>query len=98
MDSYRNCPQKYLFGAVWGIPGGPRAATTFGNVMHTTIKQFIEALRKGRRLAFDEVETIFRREWSSAGFEDDYQEECYQRDGLEQLRAFYDKFLSRRRT
>ena len=89
MDSYRNCPQKYLFGAVWGIPGGPRAATTFGNVMHTTIKQFIEALRKGRRLPFDEVETIFRREWSSAGFEDTYQEECYQRDGIEQLRAFY---------
>ena len=89
VDSYRNCPQKYLFGAVWGIPGGPRAATTFGNVMHTTIKQFIEALRKGRRLEFDEVETIFRREWSSAGFEDAYQEECYQRDGIEQLRAFY---------
>jgi RecB family exonuclease len=89
VDSYRNCPQKYLFGAVWGIPGGPRAATTFGNVMHTTIKQFIEALRKGRRLPFEEVETIFRREWSSAGFEDDYQEECYQRDGIEQLRAFY---------
>ena len=88
VDSYRNCPQKYLFGAVWGIPGGPRAATTFGNVMHTTIKQFIEALRKGQRLPFEEVETIFRREWSSAGFEDAYQEECYQRDGIEQLRAF----------
>jgi DNA helicase-2/ATP-dependent DNA helicase PcrA len=93
VDSYRNCPQKYLFGAVWGIPGGPRAATTFGNVMHTTIKQFIEALRKGRRLEFEEVETIFRREWSSAGFEDTYQEECYQGDGLEQLRAFYTSYM-----
>ena len=71
------------------FPAGPRAATTFGNVMHTTIKQFIEALRKGQRPPFEEVETIFRREWTSAGFEDNYQEECYQRDGIEQLRAFY---------
>jgi DNA helicase-2/ATP-dependent DNA helicase PcrA len=90
VDRYNSCPMKYLFGSVWGISGGPRAATTFGNVMHTSIKQFIEALRKGRKLAFDELETIFRREWSSAGFEDDYQEECYLSDGVEQLRAFYD--------
>jgi len=89
VDRYQSCPLKYLFGSVWGISGGPRAATTFGNVMHTAIKQFIEALRKGRKLAFEELETIFRREWSSAGFEDDYQEECYLQDGIEQLRAFY---------
>jgi CRISPR/Cas system-associated exonuclease Cas4 (RecB family) len=61
--------------------------------MHTTIKQLIEALRKGQQLAFDEVETIFRREWSSAGFEDAYQEECYLRDGIEQLRAFHASLL-----
>jgi DNA helicase II / ATP-dependent DNA helicase PcrA len=35
------------------------------------------------------VEQIFRREWISAGFEDSYQEECYLRDGIEQLRAFH---------
>jgi DNA helicase-2/ATP-dependent DNA helicase PcrA len=94
VESYRNCPQKYLFGGVWGIAAGPRAATTFGNVMHTTIKQFIEALRKGRELPFEDVEAIFRREWSSAGFEDSYQEECYQRDGIEQLRAFHASCLA----
>ncbi len=87
--SYQSCPQKYLFSNVWGIRGGPAAAPTFGNVMHTTIKQFIGALRKGQRLPFDEVETIFRREWTSAGFEDGYQEECYQLDGIAQLRAFH---------
>ncbi len=93
VDRYQSCPQRYLFSSVWGIQGGPRAATTFGNVMHTAVKQFIEALRKGRKLAFEELETIFRREWSSAGFEDDYQEECYQRDGIEQLRAFYESCM-----
>jgi ATP-dependent DNA helicase UvrD/PcrA len=89
IQTYLSCPQKYLFGTVWGLRGGPHAATTFGNVMHTTIKQFIAALRRGRRLPFEEVEAIFRREWSSAGFEDSYQEECYLQDGVEQLRAFH---------
>lgn len=93
VDRYQSCPQRYLFSSVWGIPGGPRAATTFGNVMHTAIKQFIEVLRKGQKPAFEDLETIFRREWSPAGFEDSYQEECYLRDGIEQLRAFYDSFV-----
>ncbi len=90
IETYQKCPQQYLFGKVWGLRGGPGAAMTFGNVMHTTIREFLGALRKGRPLPpFEEVETIFRREWSSAGFEDRYQEECYLKDGLEQLRAFH---------
>ncbi|MBI3668196.1 MAG: PD-(D/E)XK nuclease family protein, partial [Acidobacteria bacterium] len=89
IDTYQSCPQKYLFAQVWGIRGGPRAATSFGSVMHTTIRQFIAALGKKRRIPFEEVEAIFVREWSSAGFEDAYQEEEYKKDGLEQLRAFH---------
>jgi DNA helicase-2/ATP-dependent DNA helicase PcrA len=90
IETYQTCPQKYLFSYAWGLRGGPRATLTFGNVMHTTIKEFLGALRKGRPLPpFAEVEAIFRREWSSAGFEDRYQEECYQKDGIEQLRVFH---------
>jgi CRISPR/Cas system-associated exonuclease Cas4 (RecB family) len=90
IETYQTCPQKHLFNNVWGIRSGPKAAMTFGNVMHTTIREFLGALRKGRALPpFEEVETIFRREWSSAGFEDRYQEECYLKDGLDQLRVFH---------
>jgi DNA helicase II / ATP-dependent DNA helicase PcrA len=89
IETYQKCPQKYLFSHVWGIRSGPAAATTFGNVMHTTIRQFIAALRKGLRLSFEEVVEIFRREWTSAGFEDRHQEDLYLNDGIEQLRAFH---------
>ncbi len=89
IETYHTCPQKYLFQQVWGIRGGPRAATSFGSVMHTTIKHFIAELRKNRRVSFDEVRAIFEREWTSAGFEDTYQEQEYKKDGLEQLRAFH---------
>jgi DNA helicase-2/ATP-dependent DNA helicase PcrA len=89
IETYQKCPQKYLFSHVWGIRTGPTAATTFGNVMHTTIRQFIAAIRKGLRLSFEEVAAIFRREWTSAGFEDRHQEELYLSDGIEQLGNFY---------
>ena len=55
---------------------------TFGNVMHTTIKEFVSELRKRRKISFEEVTAIYDREWSSAGFSDDYHE-----DGIPQGRA-----------
>jgi DNA helicase-2/ATP-dependent DNA helicase PcrA len=89
ISGYRSCPQKYLFGRSWCLKEGPRAVLTFGSVIHTTIKRFVEQLRKGAKLPFEELARIFETEWNSAGFEDDYQEQGYQQDGLEQLRAFY---------
>jgi DNA helicase-2/ATP-dependent DNA helicase PcrA len=89
IGTFESCPQKYLFTQLWGIRTGPRAALSFGNVMHTTIGAFVGQLRKGRRLPFEEVAAIYDREWSKAGYEDDYQEQEYKKDGLEQLRVFH---------
>jgi DNA helicase-2/ATP-dependent DNA helicase PcrA len=89
LSGYRTCPQKYLFGYLWSLREGPKAAMTFGAVMHTTIKRFVDQLRKGVKLPFDEVQRIFETEWNSKGFEDEYQEEEYKKDGLEQLRVFH---------
>ena len=61
--------------------------------MHTTIKRIVDQLRKGVKLPFDEVARIFETEWTSAGFEDDYQEGEYKKDGIEQLRAFHTALL-----
>ena len=89
LNGYRTCPQRYLFGYLWSLREGPKAAVTFGAVMHTTIKRFVDQLRKGVKLPFDEVQRIFEMEWNSKGYEDEYQEEEYKKDGLEQLRAFH---------
>ncbi|HVS89855.1 MAG TPA: ATP-dependent DNA helicase [Candidatus Acidoferrum sp.] len=89
VENYRRCPQQYSFSYLWSLKEGPRAMLSFGSVMHTTIKRFIEHLRKGVKLPFEEVERIFETEWSSAGFEDEYQEGEYKKDGIEQLRAFH---------
>jgi DNA helicase-2/ATP-dependent DNA helicase PcrA len=89
VDKYRRCPQQYAFAYLWSVKDGPRATLTFGSIMHTTIKRFMEQLRKGVNLPFEELLRIFQGEWTSAGFEDDYQEGEYKKDGEEQLRVFH---------
>jgi DNA helicase II / ATP-dependent DNA helicase PcrA len=93
VDNYRKCPQRYAFSYLWSLKEGPRAALTFGSVMHTTIKRFVDQLRKGVKLPFAEVQRIYETEWTNAGFEDHYQEAEYKKDGLEQLRAFHATML-----
>jgi DNA helicase-2/ATP-dependent DNA helicase PcrA len=94
MTALESCPQKYLFRHAWGLRGGPAAAMSFGSVMHNTIKFFIAELKIGHTLPFEEVARRFELEWTSAGFEDDYQEQEYRRDGLAQLRAFRERTVS----
>jgi len=93
VGGYRTCPQRYLFGHLWALREGPRAMLTFGAVMHTTIRRFIDQLRKGVLIPWDDVARIYEAEWKSAGFEDDYQEQGYKKDGLEQLHVFHASIL-----
>ena len=93
METYLRCPQKYLLQHVWGVRSGPQAALTFGNVMHTTIREFVAALKRKRKIPFEDLAAIYQREWSTAGFQDAYQEEEYRRTGLEQLQEFHRRYL-----
>jgi ATP-dependent DNA helicase UvrD/PcrA len=93
VDSYRRCPQKYLFAYLWLLQEGPKATLTFGRVMHSTIRRVMAEFKKGNRLPFDEVQRLFETEWSASGFEDDYQEGEYKKDGLEQLRVLHEAVL-----
>jgi DNA helicase-2/ATP-dependent DNA helicase PcrA len=94
IENYRKCPQQYAFSYLWSLKEGPRATLSFGSVMHTTIKRFVGQLRKGLKLPFEEVRRIYEIEWSSAGYEDEYQEAEYKKDGLEQLKAFHASMLA----
>ncbi|HEV2195537.1 MAG TPA: ATP-dependent DNA helicase [Candidatus Acidoferrum sp.] len=94
VNGYRTCPQQYLFGYLWSLKEGPRASLSFGSIMHNTVKRFLGELRKGNKLPFEDVQRIFELEWRSVGFEDEYQEAEYKKDGIEQLRVFYDAVIA----
>src|ERR1700723_3571084 len=89
IDAYDRCPMRYMFQYVWGVRGGAHAMATFGNVMHRTIKEFVAEHGKRKKVPFEEVCTIYDREWSAAGFIDEYHEEEYRKAGREQLEAFH---------
>src|SRR5580693_637607 len=89
IDAYDRCPMRYMFRYVWSIRGGAHAMATFGNVMHTTIKEFVSEIGKRRKIPFAEVSAIYDREWSAAGFIDEYHEQEYRKAGREQLEAFH---------
>jgi DNA helicase-2/ATP-dependent DNA helicase PcrA len=89
VNGYRTCPQQYLFGYLWSLREGPRASLSFGSIMHNTVKRFLGELRRGNKLPFEEVQRILELEWKPVGFEDEYQEAEYKKDGIEQLRAFH---------
>jgi DNA helicase-2/ATP-dependent DNA helicase PcrA len=93
LDAYRKCPQQYLFSRLWSLEEGPRGTMTFGRVVHDTVRRALAELRNGNKLPFEEVQAIFEAEWKSAGYEDDYQEEEYKKDGIEQLKVFHSAML-----
>ncbi|MFY9691910.1 MAG: ATP-dependent DNA helicase [Candidatus Acidiferrales bacterium] len=95
IGTYETCPMKYLFRYSWGVRGGPNPQAQFGNMMHTTIKEFVAEVRKrGKSVPLEEIFAIFEREWTSAGFPDEYQESEYRKAGREQLEAFYRTYIT----
>jgi RecB family exonuclease len=89
VTNYRNCPQQFMFEKLWSIEGDAKATLTFGRVVHATIRRAMAEMKKGHKLPFEEVQRIYETEWSAIGFEDDYQEQEYKKDGLEQLKTFH---------
>jgi len=94
VEAYRKCPAQYLFEKLWSLDGAPKATLTFGRVMHQAIKRFLAELRKGNRIGFDEMKRLFDTEWSEKGYEDEYQQDEYYKDGLEQLKVFHAAMLA----
>jgi DNA helicase-2/ATP-dependent DNA helicase PcrA len=94
VECYCKCPMQYLFQNMWSIRGGPRATMTFGSVMHTTIKEFAGGMAKNGKFSFEDVMSVYDREWYSLGFPDDYQEEEYRKAGREQLRNFHTSYMA----
>ncbi len=92
IGAYDTCPQRFLFERGWGIKGGARASLTFGNVMHAAVRFIVQQIHDKRELTWPEVAQVYEAEWKSRGFEDDYQEEEYKKEGVAQLQAFFESY------
>jgi DNA helicase-2/ATP-dependent DNA helicase PcrA len=93
IETFDTCPQKFMFSHYLKIPTGPQPALTFGNIMHQCARRYFELRRQGA-VKFEQIRAHFEEIWKSAGFEDDYQELAYKKEGLEQLRVFVSRHES----
>ncbi len=88
IDAYATCPLKYKLMVDWRVPGPVSAALIYGNVMHTVLRDYNQALQAGRPRTEGEVLALFQQEMAAAKFEESLQQRLYAEQGAKQLLAF----------
>jgi RecB family exonuclease len=90
IDDYERCPLRFKLEREWNLPRETPASLQYGAAMHRILRTFYDAQRCGRKMGDDELLEQFRAGLASAGIADRYQYELYLRQGMEQLRQFFE--------
>ena len=88
VDTYERCPLQFKLERDWRMPRDIPAAMQYGAAMHRVLRTFYDSVRTGRPKSDDELIEQLRQDLSSAGIQDRYQHELYEKQGVEQLRDF----------
>ncbi len=91
LDTFNTCPLQYKYRYILKIPVPPRAALTFGDTMHRTIRAFYELVKAGEKPGKDILLGLLGTHWSSFGYGDKKHEENMKTHGRELLEGFYEK-------
>jgi DNA helicase-2/ATP-dependent DNA helicase PcrA len=94
IESYEECPLRFKLEKEWNLPREVSASLHYGAAMHGVLRTFYDAERYQREIADDELLEQFRSELASRGIADRYQYELYLRQGIEQLRQFFESARS----
>lgn len=89
VDTYERCPLRFKFERDWRIASTPAAAMQYGASMHRVLKTYYDALRAGRPRTEEQLLDDFRQDLASAGLQDPYQHELYEKQGIAQLKEFF---------
>jgi DNA helicase II / ATP-dependent DNA helicase PcrA len=88
VDTYERCPLQFKLERDWRMPRDIPAAMQYGAAMHRVLRTHYDSVRAGRPKSDDELIGLLREDLSSAGMQDRYQHELYEKQGTEQLRDF----------
>lgn len=89
VESYERCPLQFKIQRDWNLPEEPSAAMQYGGAMHKVLKDYYDAARAGPPPALQQVTEAFLAEFAKAVIEDPYQRTLYERQGAQQLEAFF---------
>jgi len=90
IEMYEKCPLRFKLETEWNLPRDVPAALHYGAAMHRVLHTFYDAQRYDREISDDDLLELFRADLAGAGIADRYQYELYLRQGMEQLRQFFD--------
>ncbi len=90
IETYEKCPLRFKLEREWNLPRDVPAALHYGAAMHRVLHTFYDAQRYRREIGDDELIEQFRADLAAAGIADRYQYELYLRQGMEQLRQFFE--------
>ncbi len=90
ISMYAECPQKYKFRYIDGIPEKPKSYFSFGNSVHQAL-EFLYGVPKPPPPPLEEVLKYYREHWVRAGYKDAAQEADFLEKGRLILEAFYRK-------
>jgi DNA helicase II / ATP-dependent DNA helicase PcrA len=88
VDTYERCPLQFKLERDWRMPRDIPAAMQYGATMHRVLHTYYDSVRAGRPSSEDELIDLLRQDLASAGMQDRYQHELYEKQGTEQLRDF----------
>lgn len=90
VEIYEACPLRFKLEREWNLPRDVSASLHYGSAMHGVLRTFYDAQRFEREIGDAELLEQFRSTLANAGIADRYQYELYLRQGLEQLRQFFE--------
>ncbi len=90
IEMYETCPLKFKIYKDWTIPGEISASLQFGVAVHLALADYFEAIRIGRPRTREQLLEVFERALADRPFDDQHQRELYQKQGREQLAAFFE--------
>ena len=90
IEIYEECPLRFKLEREWNLPREVSASLHYGAAMHGVLRTFYDARRFQREISDDELLEQFRSALAGAGIADRYQYELYLRQGIEQLRQFFE--------
>src|SRR5208282_5687988 len=90
IEIYEECPLRFKLEREWNLPREVPASLHYGAAMHRILHTFYDAQRYGREIGDEDLIELFRSDLAAAGLADRYQYELYLRQGMEQLRQFFE--------
>ncbi len=89
IEAFNNCPLQYRYRFLQKIPVPQRAAQSFGDSVHKTLRDFYEKLKIGQKVNKNDLLSLFENNWSSLGYENKAHEVKTKKEGIKMLEEFY---------